>query len=123
MSELPDMCLYKAFICDAFFFLYAAAPHGVQPKLMAEMLSLAQQLQGIIRMYYPPLASALGIPPPGKKQPSIAASLGLKAPPTPVQESLLRQVSPTLFTVPCLESLLNMRIAVCVVRGSGDVCC
>ena len=90
---------------------------------MAEMLSLAQQLQGIIRMYYPPLASALGIPPPGKKQPSIAASLGLKAPPTPVQESLLRQVSPTLFTVPCLESLLNMRIAVCVVRGSGDVCC
>ena len=89
------MCQDKAFICDSFF-LYAA-PNGVQPKLMAEMLSLAQQLQGIIRMYYPPLASALGIPPPGKKQPSIAASLGLKAPPTPVQESLLRQVSPALF--------------------------
>jgi hypothetical protein len=28
-----------------------ASSHGLQPKLMSEMLSLAQQLQAIIRMY------------------------------------------------------------------------
>eukprot|EP00277_Geminigera_cryophila_P032692 CAMPEP_0173124784 /NCGR_PEP_ID=MMETSP1102-20130122/55925_1 /TAXON_ID=49646 /ORGANISM="Geminigera sp., Strain Caron Lab Isolate" /LENGTH=1042 /DNA_ID=CAMNT_0014033323 /DNA_START=324 /DNA_END=3453 /DNA_ORIENTATION=+ len=70
-----------------------AATHGLQPKLMSEMLSLAGQLQGIIRMYYPALTAALGIPPAGKKKPTTAASLGLKAPPTSAQESLLRQIA------------------------------
>ena len=71
-----------------------AAAHGLQPKLMSEMLSLAQQLQGIILMYYPSLAPALGIPPSGKKKKTCAAAaLGLKAPPTAAQESLLRQIA------------------------------
>ena len=68
-----------------------AAAHGLQPKLMTEMLALAQQLQGIIRMFYPSLASALG-PPAGSKAATTAAALGLKAPPTPAQQSLLRQI-------------------------------
>jgi len=71
-----------------------AATHGLQPKLMSEMIALARQLQGIITMFYPSLTAALGIRSGGgKAAASTAASLGLTAPPTSKQQTLLRQIA------------------------------
>ena len=46
-----------------------------------------------VHRYYPSLTNALGIPLTRNAKTSVAASLGLKAPPTPAQETLLRQIA------------------------------
>ena len=79
--------------------------------------------QGIILMYYPSLAPALGMPPPSKRKlASAAAALGLKAPPTASQESLLRQVARlsliVSWSLACLSLSMRDKHIVSFVRVS-----
>ena len=75
---------------------------GLQPKLMREMSQLREQLCGIITIYFPQLAIALGSTPArsGTKAPNLAR------PPTPAQVYLTPPSSLVMFSTIALPSAL-----------------